>query len=288
MTSVVGITALQELRKFKGFENAIIAGGFVRDSIMGGTIKDLDIFVPVKSQTEFVRKVEDYFVTEKSSYQPAAPKMLKFTENDFQDWIDEQIRKGDDPWDQYDFEFDRELNIHTAVEKFKLKLKVTKNIGNFKELVWNKNGYKKISPKYIGRYDCKYMDFLDVDIVGYLSDTSFLKDFNGNSTGDFGPELVSEFSYDIDKVYFNGTDTIQTSEFKRDFRNHEATLCKLSSISDLPHAMRKFERLREKYPDLLFRSTVLDIKTKEKDQPNQQKYYTATTASDIRFLNPFR
>lgn len=61
MTSIVGITALQELRKFPGFENAIIAGGFVRDSLMGGSFKDLDIFVPVDDMSDFRKLVEKNF-----------------------------------------------------------------------------------------------------------------------------------------------------------------------------------------------------------------------------------
>ena len=60
MTSIVGVTALQEFRKFKGMEESIIAGGFCRDSLMGASFKDLDIFVPCSSQEDFRRKIEQH------------------------------------------------------------------------------------------------------------------------------------------------------------------------------------------------------------------------------------
>lgn len=41
-----------------GFENSIVAGGFIRDSVMGGPIKDLDIFIPCTNQEDFIKKVK--------------------------------------------------------------------------------------------------------------------------------------------------------------------------------------------------------------------------------------
>jgi len=55
----IGISTLQDIRKFKGFENAVIAGGFVRDSILGGEPTDIDIFVPVRDTTEFIRILDE-------------------------------------------------------------------------------------------------------------------------------------------------------------------------------------------------------------------------------------
>lgn len=42
----VGITLFQELKATPGFENCIIAGGFVRDSIFKKEYSDIDVFVP--------------------------------------------------------------------------------------------------------------------------------------------------------------------------------------------------------------------------------------------------
>lgn len=116
------------------------------------------------------------------------------------------------------------------------------------------------------------MDFLDVDICGYVHPK--ITNFEGKTVlNDFGDKLVSEFSYNIDKVYFDGDTTVQTKEFQHDFKYSEATLVSLSDISNLPFAMKKFDRLKEKYPHLMFKSTVLELKQKEEDKPHKEEYY---------------
>lgn len=293
MTSVVGITALQELRKFKGFEAAIIAGGFVRDSVLGGSIKDLDIFIPCDGLDGFKRIIEQHFLVEEIKDAPKEDVQIRIAEANFDAWLFDQEEKGIDPWKRYLFDFNHGERVYIASLRDPRNLvqkKVTPNIGNFKGLAWNSIGYRKVSPSYLGHYDCKYMDFLDVDIIGYQSKQGMMKDFEGNVVNNFGNELVAEFNYNIDKVYFDGEATIETSEFKRDRKNNEATLVKLSNLESLPHAMRKFERLREKYPKIVFRSTILDIKREEEDNSHKKeayksKYYTTSTNTTTTFVN---
>lgn len=69
--NVLGLSVLQDIKKFKGFEEAIIGGGFVRDHIMRGTFSDIDIFVPVTSQdqiTKIISKINQPF--DKCNYTP--------------------------------------------------------------------------------------------------------------------------------------------------------------------------------------------------------------------------
>lgn len=46
---ILGKTVLQSIQGYKGFEKAVIAGGYTRDLVLGGAFKDIDIFVPVLS-----------------------------------------------------------------------------------------------------------------------------------------------------------------------------------------------------------------------------------------------
>lgn len=57
MIETIGLSALNEIKNIKGFENAVIAGGAVRDRLLNGPIKDLDIFVPCSSNKEFMNKL---------------------------------------------------------------------------------------------------------------------------------------------------------------------------------------------------------------------------------------
>lgn len=273
MTSIVGITALQELRKFKGFENAIIAGGFVRDSLMGGKFKDLDIFIPVSSENEFKGIVEGHF----KLIEPQEGSLDVYVPaDDIDAWINEYKKTipGLNIFSELTFNLNK--NTYHIYEHGKKKLYDNK-IGNFGDLKFSHkseeiSGYGNIAPSYIGHYDGKYMGFLDVDICGYVYNPA--AKFDGTiDASDFGDQLIQEFSYNIDKVYFDGDTTVQSKEFTHDLKYSEATLVKLKDIYSLPHAMRKFERLREKYPNLAFRSTVLELKEKKEEDTSHKKEY---------------
>jgi hypothetical protein len=290
MTSIVGITALQELRKFKGFENAVIAGGFVRDSIMGGPFKDLDIFIPVSSAVDFREKVSQNFKIE-------TPGVPGIDENvnaaRVEDWITKHIQEGQtraSTVKRFNFALSFDHASYHVTEKNAKPAVYGKDIGNFKDFIYTKNGYKEVSPFFMGRYDCKYMDFLDVDICGfkYTSQTKF---DGSEDTEGFPQALINDFSFNLDKVYYDGETTVQSKEFQRDIKYNEATLSKLGSMQGLPHAMRKFERLREKYPHLAFRTTVLSLKEEENSHKKPipeyiNKYVSATTGADRPWLAP--
>ena len=55
---VLGQTILQDVHGYAGFENAVIAGGYCRDQILGGKFKDVDIFVPTPEIADFKRFLE--------------------------------------------------------------------------------------------------------------------------------------------------------------------------------------------------------------------------------------
>lgn len=49
----IGIKVLEDLKKSDDlFKDAFIAGGFLRDSLLGGTFKDIDIFIPILDNKE--------------------------------------------------------------------------------------------------------------------------------------------------------------------------------------------------------------------------------------------
>lgn len=58
MIETIGLSALNEIKAIPGFENAVIAGGAVRDRLLGGPIKDLDIFIPCSNEMEFRAKLQ--------------------------------------------------------------------------------------------------------------------------------------------------------------------------------------------------------------------------------------
>lgn len=49
-----------QIKQVRGFEESIVAGGYLRDIVLGGTPNDLDIAVPISDwgQNEFIRRVE--------------------------------------------------------------------------------------------------------------------------------------------------------------------------------------------------------------------------------------
>lgn len=247
MTNIVGISALQDLKEFKGFEEAIIAGGFCRDGILGGPFKDLDIFIPAKNTSDFKKIVENAY---ESDGQVKAGEVYKsgLSFDDFNRlWKTEH-----EPWERYDVIVENGNYTVTYLGPTKKNI-----IGKFNKLEFTDNKVSRYIPTdgYLGKFDCKYMDFLDVDIIGYTPSPDQKKTF--------GEHVVNLFSYNIDKVYFDGDQTVLTKEFERDAKYMEATLCRLDDLSQLPAAIKKFERLKEKYPKIMFKTNCLEIKEKK-------------------------
>lgn len=250
MIGSVGLAALQEIRTFKGFEKAVIAGGFVRDSILGGDFSDIDIFVPIPKGSSFRSTVERNFV------------------KGYKDNLMKKLSDGDRAYyeaEKYPIEElpDGMINVKTPTKVFEF--------GNFTKIKEsNVRDYMNSDfSGLIGKFDCKYLNNIDVDIIGYTHDER--TDFEGKIQNDFGYSLVQEFNFNIDKIYFDGENVVSTEEFEKDRRNKEATLCRLESVNHLVGSMRKFERFLAKYPEYIFRTDCIEIKDQEKDKSDQGK-----------------
>jgi len=279
MTNIIGISALQELRKVKGFENAIIAGGFCRDSILGGEFKDIDIFIPcqssdefenliystlgetVKTEVEVISKVDyDYLLRQNQAYGVVGRK-YKIS---------------------YNPEFDRYEWIHE-------KRTLGSSIGNFKDVIITDTArpeYMKTSSSFIGKADCKYMGTVDCDIIGMTFKE--YKDFEGRVVNSFGDHVVQSFDYDICKVWTDSSEIIESEEFIRDKKNRTATLSKLPDMKYLPNALERFMKLKQKYPDLKFNTTCLELKKEEQNQTKQYKsIYTGSSTATNKYFGNF-
>lgn len=159
------------------FQRSIVAGGFVRDSVMGGPIKDLDVFIPCNDQADFMRKIQ---VLRDAGV----------------------IQVSDEPLtDLYDF------NI-----------------------------------EFVGKFDAKDGD-LDIDLCGVR---------HHGCANSFPSKVLDTFHYDIDQGYSTGAYPIVTVNQQRDINNRTATLSRISHPNTILHSVRKFDRLKEKYPDLTF------------------------------------
>ena len=101
------------------------------------------------------------------------------------------------------------------------------------------------------------------------------KDFEGNPVGSFPEFVINDFDFDICKIYYDGRDTIRTKEFDKDAKNETMTLSSLRYISELPNAIKRFNKMAEKYPDrnFKFNTTCLEIR---KEEENQEKKSTGT------------
>lgn len=267
MIDIVGVTALQEIQKLDGFKHAVIAGGFVRDGLLGGQFTDIDIFVPFKDSSTF-----KYFFN----------KAVK--RNSFEALYDDYEGR------YYYFDADGkkimikgfagieseglDLNGREKYIYYPFGVNGDMSLGNFKHLHKKKHAEYGMS-NYIGHYDCKYMGSIQTDIIGYK--------YSGEGS-QFGEFLMDEFHYWIDRAYFNGIDTITTEEFDRDSRNNTATLCDLKSIDKLPGAMKKFFKLQEKYPHFMWRTTAIQLK-KEDDNKEKEKSDKASLYKQLYTLD---
>lgn len=52
--NVLGLSILQDIRQVSFFKHSIIAGGFVRDLILGGKFNDIDIYVPYTDPSDIL------------------------------------------------------------------------------------------------------------------------------------------------------------------------------------------------------------------------------------------
>lgn len=75
--NIVGVTLLQEIKKLREFKHAVIAGGFVRDSIYGQEFSDIDIFFPCQSSRQYGLAVDALLGQVKDlSYKKDTPKSI--------------------------------------------------------------------------------------------------------------------------------------------------------------------------------------------------------------------
>jgi hypothetical protein len=229
------ISALQEIRKIKGWENAVIAGGFVRDYLLGKDFKDVDIFVPCGNPWEF-RKI--FGETKKS--QPFSVRKLSGTD------ISKSYLVSTDAFEKF-----------FGDPKIENKEPPLLKIEGFSDFEFNEPLNSEYSPKSISHFidmvNCKYMGNIDIDIMA----------INLPNNEDFGKGVVENFNFNIDKVYFNGVESVTTKEHQKDVDRGRATLCRLDSMEYLPRAMEKFKRLKDKYEYLVFDCSCLEIKGKE-------------------------
>lgn len=165
-----------KMKEIEGFEDAVIAGGFVRDQYLGKPFKDVDIFIPIRGQTDFIERM---------------------------------VRLND-----AGFTFTRSQAV---------------------------DGYR--TNKFLGKYDGT-VDGLDVDIVGQKM-----------SPKGFGHNLVETFNFGLDRIYLDGKEVALHPDFENDIKYQLINLRDVNGIDDLPNAMHKYFRLKEKYPSYNFTSS---------------------------------
>lgn len=263
MVNVVGLTALQAIRKVPEFKEAVIAGGFVRDDILGGSFADIDIYIPIDSfanLTNAIRKVANDKIEQREVI------------------ID--LQKGRyifvDTREELTPEQSRQIKF---INKTENKVKVTKTYFIPTQMSLNFNGFtdfKRVDEfqyagkGYLGHYNCKFMKDIDVDIIGVLPPRQ-LEDAQGNKiTENFGEHVISNFSYGIDRAFFDGVDIVTSKEFENDLRHQTSTLLLLNDISSLPKHMKKYLKLKEKYNNFRWRCDLIELKSKEKEENNKK------------------
>lgn len=97
-----------------------------------------------------------------------------------------------------------------------------------------------------------------------------------NDVGDvnFPNRLLETFHYGVDRAYYDGNGIHFSEEFKKDKRSHQASLLKLDHIWDLPEAMKKFYRIKEKYPKMMFNCSLIEMKKKDNKASSSEGIYT--------------
>lgn len=111
----------------------------------------------------------------------------------------------------------------------------------------------KFTQKLVGVLNLEYLGGIKVQVMAY-----------DLPLDEFGSNVIKEFNYGIDQVYYDGKEVIGSEEFEKDQINETATLLKLDSVNSLPKAMKKFLKLQDKYPDVKFQCPLIEVKTEEK------------------------
>ena len=185
---IIGETCLQQIHEL-GMKSAVIAGGMIRDAVLGGDWKDIDIYVP------YNKEIDVY--------------SLLYEHEDF-------------------------------------------NIIDVKYGAMIQEGYR--NKALIEVIDAEYAGGIKVQVMPYLLPDNDM----------FKYSLINDFNFGIDQAVYDGRSVHLSDAFKEDKKRGTATLLKLDRLEQLPSAMEKFSRLKEKYPDLIFSSSVLSIKKERK------------------------
>lgn len=187
---IIGETCLNTIHEL-GYKSAVIAGGMVRDSVLEGDWKDIDIFLPIDKTN---------------------PDKILIDISGQSDFKVENITMGNSISRNY-----RNVNLISVI-------------------------------------DLIYMGGIKVQIMPYDLPNDDMFKFN----------LINDFNYGIDQAVYDGKEIHLSDSFMEDKKRNTATLLKLKSLADLPHAMDKFNRIKQKYPGIKFACPLLSIKKEKK------------------------
>jgi hypothetical protein len=227
---IVVRTILNLVQKTEGFEDAVIAGGSVRDYLLKGKPKDYDIFIPERSKDlmdglhkkifELTRPKEEV-VQRKTSF--AVPGGTFNTA-----W-----NGLGNPWPAMD-----------VIEEFPaLHKKAIKTL--------------KVKPEYPeSEFSVDKFEY-----EGYQFDLIVRKDIKEYDI--FGDTLVGTFNFGINMAYYDGIEVHTSDKFTEDRNNYTCTLWNCRDIdSELPKAFQKASELNAKY-GFRFRNMCLEVVKKD-------------------------
>lgn len=192
-------TVLDFIQNKEEYKNSIIAGGAVRDHVLGFQPRDYDIFVPLSKRS--------------------LPILISDIKKEF--GIEEVENKSKD----------YETSVGTI-----------NNVSNF------------------------VFEGKEFDLIA--------KSFENNE--EFGDNVIKEFDYGLNMIYYNGLYIEDNNEkFRYDHNNYSMTLINMSSMYDLPKLMKRYfnfnERNKQNYA---FRSECFSLNAKEttlKTRPTNTK-----------------
>lgn len=208
------ISALQELRSIPGFEKAIIAGGFIRDTLHGKTPKDLDIFFPCRSSQELHTAFKGLYKEE----------IVEKKE-------DQKITTGDILLDKYfTYTVGGTLGWNTGKIKDIKKIDVTSFQSPYIHRDESAGEYQNFTGKFVGLIKTNYRGIFPVDIIAYSLPEE-----------DFAKNVVSDFDYWFNQAYYD--DDIQITENFRQDRDNMTMTMEACDPEKLPKAIKKYFRL---------------------------------------------